>query len=323
LSYQTSIPDDFVPPQYIDERFTASLATYSANGHRPGDPWVVAIPRPDLDPASRVRYDMSVHTEYDIKAKTDKVAVLQVLAAGRGRVRLGWREQVPVTTGDLVLVNLREAGHWIYIRGMLCYYFTAEVAMARMYRTTKPRVVDLAGATDAELRAAREVWEDQLFWNIKDILNDYMLLGRDPKAETEYRNGPETRIELTQSALGDGMPSDNSRDNRFPIVYRRVLGVGPGRGFRREDDLGFPEYVHSRSEAVPGDMLAYCRTVRAAEMTFQGSPIEFIHASSLLDLSASRGRRVEMHQSCASAVPWDVPSEVDSDEDDALRGRTG
>lgn len=324
MSYETQIPDDFTPPQYIDEKFHKAYDAYHGNGHRPGPQWVVAIPRPDCDPSSRVHYRMGDMADYNINAKTAQVAMLHVLAAGKGRVRLGYREQVQVAPGDLVAVNLREAGHWIYVEGILCYFFTAEVAMFRMYRTEKPELLEgHHGHESIEAYAVRRsAWQDQLFWNIRDVLNDYVLLGRDPQAEREYRNGVGTRIHIPGTSQTDGTRSDNARDNRFPVVYRRVLGVGPGRGYRREDDLGFPEYVHSRSEASPGDMLVYSRNVRAAEMQFQGSPFEIIHAASAIDWHTPRGH-IEVHESCATPIPWDVPNEADGDEDDALKGLTG
>jgi hypothetical protein len=319
VSYQTAIPDDFKPPQYRDEKFEKQLALYQAK-HRPQGPWVVAIPRPELDPSSRVQYDMGAAITYEL-GKVDQVAVMHVIGVAKGRVRLGYREQIPVAVGDLVLVNLREAGHWVYIGGVLTYWFTADVAMMRMYRTDKP----LEPPRDKE---ARLVWNAALFWNVKDVLNDYVLLGRDPKAERYMRNGPETLLHIPGNAQTDGTRSDNMRDNRFPIVYRRVLGVGPGRVMRRESDLGIIEREETKSEAQPGDMMCYAKTVRAAAFTFQGMPLEVIHCASTLDIElgnatamAIQAQGCEVHESCATPIPWDVESEIDADEEDQLRGK--
>lgn len=308
--YQSPIPDGFVSPQFKDEAFHAAHELYSRR-HRPGGQWVCAIPRPELDPSSRVRYDMAAGTSYDIKAKTDQVAVMHVIGVGQGRVRLGFRESVPVQVGDLVLINLREAGHWMYIEGLLTYWFTADVAMLRMYRTTKPLTAPPPGPE-------REAWHDALFWNIKDVLNDYVVLGRDPGAETRYRSGEETLIELPGTALADGTRSDDSRDSRFPIVYRRVLGAGPGRAWRREVD-GLPDYVHSAPEVQPGDMMTSTTAVRAATFTFQGMPLQVIHGASTLDIMGAQCSNY-VDESVPQAVPWDVESEIDDQEQRALRG---
>lgn len=323
MTYNTTIPDGFVPPQFRDDRFIDALERYSRR-HRAAGPNIIALPRPELDPSSRVHYSLGTGSSYEIDAKTDRVAMMHVLSAGPGRVRLGYREQVPVSTGDMVLVNLREAGHWLHIEGVLCYTFTSDVAMARVYRTDKPEVYnDGKGGQSMTLQAeARARWQDALFWNLRDVLNDYVVLGRDPNAEVLYRKGPGTLIEVPDSVLSEGTTSDDGRNKRFPIVYRRVLGAGPGRGFRRESDLGFPDYVHSRSEAEPGDMIAYTTSVRAATLTFQGMPLEIIHAASVLDVQTDRVR-VEVHESVPVPIPWDVPNETDRDEDDQLRGRTG
>jgi hypothetical protein len=301
MSYQTDIPTDFVPRQFTDAKFHSALEAYRSGGHRATGPWVCAIPRPDLDPSSRVHFEFAEQT-YGIDAKTDKVAVMHVMSAGPGRVRLGYREHIPVSVGDLVLLNLREAGHFIYIEGILTYWFTGDVAMARIYRTAKPRTPPLG-------KDERSKWQDELYWNIKDVLNDYVVLGQDPNAERLYRNGPETRVFLPDSAHIDGMRSDNARDDRFPIVYRRVLGVGPGRVFRRESELGIIERDETKSEAQPGDMMCYSKSVRAASLMFQGMPLEIIHAASCLDLKASDGTNVEVHESLTTPIPWDVPTE--------------
>jgi hypothetical protein len=289
MSYQTDIPDDFVPRQFYDDHFARALEAYRSGGHRATGPWLCAIPRPDLDPSSRVHFEFA-EQNYDIKTKTDKVAVMHIMSVGPGRVRLGYREVMPVSVGDLVLLNLREAG------------FTGDAAMARIYRTAKP----LTPPLDKDDRLK---WQDELFWNIRDVLNDYVILGQDPNAERLYRNGPDTRVYLPDAAHVDGMRSDAGRDNRFPVVYRRVLGVGPGRVFRRESDLGIIEREETKSEAQPGDMMCYSKTVRAAAFMFQGMPLEIIHAASCLDLKASDGTNVEVHESLSKPIPWDVPTE--------------
>lgn len=317
MGYQTSIPDGFVPGQFKDETFYKALEAYTGGRlkHRPSGPWVVAIPRPELDPSSRVRYDLNAGVNYDIKAKTDKVAVMHVIGVGPGRVRLGYREKMPVAVGDLILINLREAGHWQWIEGLLTYWFTGDVCMVRMYRTAKPLTPPAPGPD-------RSAWEDELFWNIKDVLNDYVLLGRDPNAETKMRNGEGTLIELPGSALTDGTRSDDSRDSRFPIVYRRVLGAGPGRAYRREIEDGFPEYVHNSSEAEPGDMMTYSRNVRAALFTFQGMPLEVLHAASILDIGKEDSPRLLLDQTCSTTIPWDEGKEDGAaDEEEQLKGK--
>jgi hypothetical protein len=320
MTYQTQIPDDFRPPQFIDEKFQRAHEAYTKAGHRPGAPWVLALPRPELDPSSRVHFSVGTQSDYEIGTKTDRVAMMHVIAAGRGRVRLGFREQVPVQSGDMVLVNLREAGHWASIAGLTLYGFTSDVAMARVYRTVKT----LTPPAAIEDRAA---WHDDLYWNIRDVLNDFVVLGRDPNAERLYRLGDTPRrIELTDASYADGTRSDDTRSktghltNRFPMVYRRVLGAGPGRCYRKEDELGFPDYVVNRSEAEPGDMLAYCKTVRAAEFMFQGMPLEIIRSASIFDYQEGRQPRLNVQESCGSPIPYDEPSE-DEAEPDELGGR--
>lgn len=317
MTYQTQIPDDFKAPQFLDEKFQRAHETYTKAGHRPGAPWIVALARPELDPSSRVHFSLGTQADYEIGTKTDRVAMMHVIAAGRGRVRLGYREQVPVQSGDMVLVNLREAGHWASVEGLTLYYFTADVAMARVYRTTKT-------LTPPEGAEARLAWYDELYWNLRDVLNDYVVLGRDPNAERLYRVGEGKKILLTDESFADGTRSDDTRgktgrlQNRFPVVYRRVLGAGPGKAFRREDDLGFPEYVHSRSEAEPGDMMAYCKTVRAAEFEFQGMPLEIIHASSILDYQEGRQPRLEVHETCGTPIPFDELNEPEAEPDELV-----
>jgi hypothetical protein len=340
VTYQTQIPDDFRPPQFKDEAFHAAHALYHGNGYRPGAPWVVALPRPELDPTSRTAFHAAGSTgihgggavSYELGTKVDKVAMMHVIAAGAGRVRLGFREAMPVAPGDMVIVNLREAGHWVYYEGQLFYQFTGDVAMARVYRTTKTLTPPEHHENEhiESYRDRRKTWEDELYWNISDVLNDYVVLGNDPNAATEMRNGKGSGIILPDQVLVDGTRSDNARDNRFPIVYRRVLGVGPGRCYRKESDLGFPDYVVNRSELEPGDMMAYCKTVRAAAFRFQSMPLEIMHASSMLSSKTSPNvervtgaKHVEIHESCGKEIPWDVPSEIDPDEDATLRGLTG
>lgn len=330
MPYQTTIPDGFKPPQFRDDKFYEALALYSAK-HKPGAQWVVSIPRPDLDPSSRIRFDFGAHVTYALDAKVDQVSVQHVIGVGRGRVRLGYREIMPVNVGDLVLVNLREAGHWQYIEGMLTYWWTGDVAMARMYRTTKtitPPATDLMEECDA--RRVRAEWEDELFWNIAEPLNDYVLLGRDPEAERYMFRGPETMIVAPGSTMTDGHRSDSARDNRFPIVYRRVLGAGPGRAFRRESDLGLVEREETIPEVRPGDMLTYSKTLKAATFTFQGMPLEIIHCASTMNIELCEASRrainaecCGVHDSVPQPIPWDVPQEADPDEDAQLRGETG
>lgn len=322
MTYQTKIPDDFVAPQFLDEKFLDARERYTKAGHRPGAPWVLALPRPELDPSSRVHFSLGTHADYEIGSKVDRVAMMHVVATGTGRVRLGFREQVPVQSGDMVLVNLREAGHWASIEGMTLYGFTHDVAMARVYRTTKT----LTAPEDQDERAA---WRDEVYWNLRDVLNDFVVLGRDPNAERLYRVGDgEKRILLTDESYADGTRSDDTRGrtgrlaNRFPIVYRRVLGAGPGRIYRKECELGFPDYVVNRSEAEPGDMMAFCKTVKAAEFMFQGMPLEITRAASIFDFQRGRDPRIEIHESCGNEIPFDKPSEIERDAEDQLRGRT-
>jgi hypothetical protein len=325
MPYETAIPADFVPPQYRDEKFNEALERYSRR-HRPGAQWVVAIPRGDLDPSSRVRYDMGSHVDYRLSAKADQVAVMHVIGVGRGRVRLGYREQIPVDVGDLVLINMREAGHWQVIEGLLTYWFTGEIAMVRMYRTDKPLTVPI-GATADETRDLRTRWEDELFWNVKDVLNDYVVLARDPDAERYMQRGPETLLHIPASFQTDGTKSDDARDNRFPIVYRRVLGAGPGRTFRRESDLGLVEREETRPECQPGDMLTYPKTIRAATFTFQGMPLEVIHCATTMDIMhgnatalATGAEKTAVHPDVPTPCTWDVENELDQEEEDALKG---
>lgn len=329
MTYQTAIPDEFVTPQYRDDKFIEALAAYSAK-HRPGAQWIVAIPRPDLDPTSRTRFDFGSHVEYRIDAKADQVAVMHVIGVGRGRVRLGYREVIPVSVGDLVLVNLREAGHWQYIEGQLTYWFTADVAAVRMYRTDKPVTPPLGDTAMGTERERRAAWDDALFWNIRDVLNDYVLLGRDPEAERYMRLGPETLLHIPGTKQTDGTRSDNARDDRFPIVYRRVLGAGPGRALRKEGELGLVEREETRPECSPGDMLTYAKTLKASTFTFQGSPLELIHCASTLDIQLSEvsrnvlgAERCLVHESVPQPIPWDVPKDMDPEEEDALQGLSG
>lgn len=311
MGYETKIPDGWVPPQFIDEKF--QKAREAIGRKRAAGPHVWALARPELDPSSRVHYELGTGANYDIKAKTDQVAMMHVLSAGPGRMRLGYREHVSVAPGDMVLVNLREAGHWMYVGGVLIYTFTSDVAMAKVYRTDKP-------LTAPEDREARDLWRDELFWNLREVLNDYVVLGRDPRAEAEFRGGSGERlIEFTDASLADGTRSDDARDSRFPIVYRRVLGAGPGRRWRREFD-GLPDYEHSLPEVQPGDVMAYTKSVKAAELTFQGAPLEIIHSASVLGFEDNS---LVAHQSCAKPIPWDVEKETDAEEEDRLKGKTG
>jgi hypothetical protein len=325
--------NELADKQYRDARFCKVLEGLSTlhRMRRAAGPWVLALPREDLDPMSKARFDASAHVSYAINKKVDQVAAMHVLSVGPGRVRLGYREHIPVKPGDLVLVNLREAGHWISLGfpwGVeTLYLFTGDVPFARMYRTSKPvdapRQGDSGPEDDAQFKARREAWSDQMFWNIRNVLGDYVLLGRDPQAEKEMRNGEGTLLHLTEASQADGVRSDNQRDNRFPIVYRRVLGVGPGRWLTRESDLGIVEREETKSEAQPGDMMAMCRTVRAASFMFQGMPLEAIHAASVLvyDGPSSSDWRgvapstpVEVHESVPQPIPWDEPSDEDDQQ---------
>lgn len=322
--YETSIPDAFEPPQFRDEKFNEALATLKAAGISAKGPNVLALARPELDPSSRVHYSLGTGSHYEVKAKTDKVAMMHVVSVGRGRVRLGFREHIPVSEGDMILVNLREAGHWLFLEGILFYTFTGDVAMASVYRTTKPLT-----PPPAEDREARAAWHDELFWNLHKPLNDYVVLGRDPKAEIEMRNGPNKLIEPTEQSMSDGTRSDDGRDSRFQIVYRRVLGAGPGRRWRREID-GLPDYEFSAPEVVPGDMMSFTTAVRAADFVFQGMPLQIAHAGSVLVgklpphvTRVTGAENIAMHESCAKPIPWDVETELDPDEDAQLRGLSG
>lgn len=299
---------------YRDEQFYATLAAlkYEASG-----PWVLAIPRPDLDPSSKTLF--SGHVVYDIKKKVDQMATMHVVSVGPGRVRLGYREHIPCKSGDMILVNLREAGHWIVLQGRTYYLFTGDVALCSLYRTTKPTTAPEFGTPE------RAEWDDAWFWNILHVLNDYVLLGRDPEAEKAMRNGPETRLHIPDQFQTDGTRSDGERDNRFPIVYRRVLGVGPGRWLTRESDLGIVEREETKFEGQPGCMLAMCKTVKAASFTFQGCPLEIMHASSTLvferELTGPSQVALELHDSVAKPMTWDaVPEDTEEEEDpDTLR----
>lgn len=293
------------PYPFRDELFEKATAAmpYPAAG-----PWVLAIPRPDLDPTSKTIY--GGHVIYDIRKKVDQVAVMHVVSAGPGRVRLGYREHIPCKTGDLVLVNLREAGHWIVLHGVTYYLFTGDVALATIYRTVKPVTAPTFGTPE------REEWENAWFWNLNHVLNDYVLLGRDPEAEKQMRLGPETRLFLPDQWQTDGTRSDGERDSRFPIVYRRVLGCGPGRWMTRESDLGMVERTETKFEGKPGCMLAMCKTVKAAAFTFQGAPLEVIHASSTLVFERADEVVMELHSSVDKPMTWDAVPEDDEEEED-------
>lgn len=308
--------------QYRDEKFEKALA---ALRYRTAGPWILALPRADLNVASKSPDVSTAHVEYKINAKENQVATMHVLAKGPGRVRLGYREHIPAEVGDLVLVNLREAGHWISLDAGTCYLFTGDVPFARIYRTDKSptpptRDVIVEGDTtwieaDEALKARREAWNDAWAWNIGDVLSDYVLLGRDPEAEREMRNGPATLLHIPGNAQTDGTRSDNGRDSRFPIVYRRVLGVGPGKWMTRETDLGVVDREECKSEAQPGDMMAMCKTVQAASFTFQGAPFEVIHAASVLVVQEKGFPSVEVHDSVPQALKWDELNEVEEDPD--------
>jgi hypothetical protein len=301
--------------QYRDERFERCLAGLRSDTKlkRAAGPWILALPRPDLDPSSRSV--TTSHVDYKINAKVNQVAVMHVLSVGPGRVRMGWREHMPVSQGDLVLVNLREAGHWMSL-GLnggveTLYLFTADVPFARIYRTDKPETPPLAGTPE------RDAWHDAWSWNISDVLSDYVLLGRDPEAERYMSNGPRTLLHVPGTLQTDGLRSDDSRDSRFPIIYRRVLGVGPGRWMTRENDLGMVEREETKSEAKPGDMMALCRTVQAAAFTFQGAPLEVIHAASTLIYEETFiERSVEVHESVPIPLTWTDPGDDDEEEPD-------
>lgn len=311
MTYQTNIPDDFQAPQYLDERWVEADA--ALGNYRAGGPWIVALARPELDPSSRVHFRLH-DADYKIGEKKDRVAMMQAVRVGAGRVRCGHREVPQVAPGDMVLVNLREAGHWIVLRGTAFYLFTNDVAMARVYRTDKPVEPPLPSGDPVLDRQARGQWQDALFWNIRDVLNDYVVLARDPNAEKLMRSGDGHRIITPDTVLSDGARSDNLRDNRFPVVYRRVLGAGPGRSYRREED-GVADWVHSAPEVSPGDMMALSKNVRSADFTFQGMPLEIIHANSVLvyedgDLVAA------VDESLPTPIKFDVPA-PDEDEEPA------
>ena len=293
---------------------------------RGAGPWILALPRPDLDPSSKVPTIGTSHVTYKLNAKENQVAVMHVLTTGPGRVRLGYREHIPVSCGDLCLVNLREAGHWISlgIGGGVenLYLFTADVPFAKMYRTGKPSHApqQFVGEPDAEFRARRDGWNDAWLWNIAEVLSDYVLLGRDPVAEKKMRNGEGTRLHIPGTTQTDGVRSDDHRDNRFPIVYRRILGVGPGRWMTRESDLGVVEREETKCEARPGDMMAMCKSVQAAGFTFQGAPLEVIHAASVLVFEGAAGEAgagfagsdqgsLDVHESVPKPLTWDEPNE--------------
>lgn len=315
-------------PQFRDEKFREALEAlpYAAKG-----PWVLALPRADIDPVSKLTLDFGSEAAYTINAKVNVVAMMHVLSHGPGRVRLGWREHIPVDVGDLVLVNLREAGHWITLHGRTYYLFTGDVPFARVFRTSKSADPPLLmpGEPDAEYAKRRMAWNDEWFWNIQDVLSDYVLLGRDPQAEREMMNGPDTLIHLTKQSGSDGHRSDNARDNRFPIVYRRVMGVGPGKWLTRESDLGIVEREETKSEARPGHMMAMCKTVAAAAFHFQGCPLEAIHAASVLVGESSQAHytyrsdgsmkaevlEVDIHESVPQPLTWVDPDDTAVDED--------
>lgn len=317
--------------QYRDERFEKILAGLRTEIklRRAAGPWVLALPREDLDMSSKSI--ATGHVKYEINAKNNQIAVMHVLTTGPGRVRLGYREHIPAQPGDLCLVNLREAGHWIslgFAWGVeTLYLFTGDVPFAKVYRTSKPQEAPAQGTPE------REIWNDAWFWNIGEMLSDYVLLGRDPEAERFMRMGPATRLHLTGASQTDGVRSDNSRDNRFPIVYRRVLGVGPGKWLTRESDLGVVDREETKSEAQPGDMMAMCKSVQAASFTFQGCPLEVIHAASVLVwdtspepvpcpwdpsmvMSGADGTQptIEVHESVPKPLTWDEPGD-DPEED--------
>lgn len=314
-------------PQFRDALFEEHLSAliYKASG-----PWVLALPRADIDPTSKTRLDFAQAT-YKINAKENVVAMMHVLSRGPGRVRLGFREHIPVDVGDLVMVNLREAGHWITLHGRTYYLFTGDVPFARVFRTDKPAEPPQREITESDeaYKVRRDAWHDAWFWNIGDMLSDYVLLGRDPPAELKMLQGPETLIARTEASQGDGVRSDDARDNRFPIVYRRIMGVGPGKWLTRESDLGIVEREETKCEGKPGHMMAMCKTVQAASFTFQGCPLEVIHAASVLVHETSEAfysrlpggdvavtpLEVAVHESVAKPLTWVDPDETPVDED--------
>jgi hypothetical protein len=306
-------------PHYTDETFEKVQAKLR---HRTTGPWILALPRPDLDPTSKDPSVSTDHVKYEINAKVDQVAVMHVLAKGPGRVRLGFREHIPVEVGDVVLVNLREAGHWLSLEGETLYTFTGDVPFARMYPTGKPRTPPLQAdyLAPEDFKAAREAWADAWAWNIQDVLSDYVLLGRDPEAERQMRLGPTTLLHIPGNAMTDGTRSDNARDNRFPIVYRRILGVGPGKWMTRESDLGVVDREEARCEGRPGDMMAMCKTVKAAGFTFQGAPFEVIHAASCMIIDDPQAiAPTVVHVSCGNEIPFALPNDEEEEIPETVR----
>jgi len=326
MSYQTAIRDDFVPQQFRDDKWIQAKAHFDrpTPGRRlkTQGPWVIALPRPDLHPASRTRIDMTDMVKYTINAKINVVALMHVVAVGTGRVRLGYREIIPVEPGDLVLVNLREAGHWMNLHGTEFYCFTGDVAIARVYRTAKTITPPLDPVD-------WDRWNDELYWNIKDVLNDYVICGRDPVAERAMMQGPEKLVwQSSDAGMTDGTRSDDMRDNRFPMVYRRVLGAGPGRCMRRESDLGIIEREETISVAQPGDMICYAKSVAAADFTFQGMPLQAIHCASGLVIEhgdetfgGTGARQTIVHESVPQPIPWVDPDDTEEDADPEAAGR--
>jgi hypothetical protein len=231
---------------------------------------VVARPRPELDPGT-VGITGEAAVTYAIGQRIDRMGVFEVLHAGPGECRLGYRERMAVGRGDVVMVSMLTASHWVKIDGETLYIFKNEHAALRLHGDTAERVIHHEILGDSTVRA----------WSAEprlEVLQDFVLLGDDP--DGMQRLTGRRWIGLTGRELSDGIRGDESKDNRFPIAYRRVLDAGPGKAMvSAVDALKLIERTENRFDGPPGCLAAITTTTQVSRFRFCGRDLTLVRAN--------------------------------------------
>lgn len=252
------------------EEFRKVIAPYRAVGSL-----IICRPRPDLDPSSRTIPTSNV--KYTVGEKEKKLGIMEVMKVGPGRVRLGYREPVDVQEGDLVMISLMTAAHWLVFGGLTYYCFTNEAACAKMHRTDKSLTPPPPGPE-------RDLWNEQDFWKI-ETLQDFVLLAEDNEAfkQMYFKYGGASKLILDDTSFADGYESDSKGLRKFPIAYRRILQTGPGKYLKAIDygiDLAMMEV--QKCDAPIGASAVMTTATQVMQFKFQGRELSFIRSAQML-----------------------------------------
>lgn len=225
---------------------------------------IVGVSREKLDPSStNLHTDFTSYYSMSGHEKAQRLGVFEVVKASAGYLRMGIYEEIPLKPGDLIAVSLDSINHWDLLDGETCAVLNWESVMGILHPT-------------------------RLLMNSHPLtfecVRDYALLSEDPEAmrRAVLRDKGSSGLVLDGVALKDGIKGDTEKQNRFPILYSRLLSKGPGIRYPSVHDEGITfDVVRNTCDADIGSLVTYVSTFAAARFTWFGEPRALVNFRNL------------------------------------------